>query len=193
MWLFSINMDSIPQLKAELRVSLSHLSTIHSNSKSERKKYFCPKIHPRLKPRVANFEKIFFISDFGFYLIGEWCGTETLNSAFSCEMESVLIEFEPHLSQNYVDSNEFHWDFYLFFRLNHSYGVLGGIDGMAVLVWKSWIQWDATSQNLTRSDFFYFELIFVWLRSQILKKSTLSYFHLFFGLGCLSQVPRVQK
>ena len=134
MWLFSINMNSISQLKAELSVSLSHLSTIHSNSKSERKKYFCPKYHPRLKHRHRNFWRDFFASEFVFHLIVQRCGTEMLNSAFSCEIEFILIEYKPHLTPRKRNSNDFHSVFYLFFRLNYYYGVLGRMNDMAALV-----------------------------------------------------------
>ena len=85
-------MDSISQLKAELSVPVPRHSPINENPKSDIKNIFSK--FPRQGFRLACYfwKKYFFLSDFEFEWMVDRCDTETLNSAFSCEIKSILIE-----------------------------------------------------------------------------------------------------
>ena len=111
-------MDSISQLKAELSVSVPHHSHINENPKSDIKKLFSKITTLGLSLGWYFGQNYFFLSDFEFEWMVDRCDNETLNSAFSCEIEFILIEYKPHLTPRKRNSNDFHSVFYSFFRLN---------------------------------------------------------------------------
>ena len=86
-------MDSISQLKAELSVSVPHHSFMSLNPKSDIKNFF-PKIMTMGYSLATKFgPKYFFLSDFEFEWMVDRCDSETPNSAFSCEIEFILMDF----------------------------------------------------------------------------------------------------
>ena len=88
----STNLASISQLKAEFSISVPHHSPISWNPKSDIKNIFSKFATLGLSLGWYFGQKYFFLSDFEFEWMVDRCDNETLNSAFSCGIESILIE-----------------------------------------------------------------------------------------------------
>ena len=85
-------MDSISQLKAELSVLVPHHSSMSLNPKSDIKNFFLKIMTMGLTLATKFGPKKFFVSDFEFEWMVDRCDNETLDSALSCEIESIFFE-----------------------------------------------------------------------------------------------------